>query len=128
MSFKNMVEINKTGVFLGITTLLLMLRNIFFMSDVLSVYPGYPFRMNGNFMRCTNSYFSAKGRKPLHRMLFFNTLRCMIPEIIKSFVYKGKIVIWEFNFVLCCAVTYTIFYHYLPMSVFRRFRYVYAWL
>ena len=123
-----MVEINKTGVLVGICTLMLILRNVFFLPDVLTYYPRYPFRMNGNFIRCTNAYFSAKGRKSYHRMLFFNIIRCMVPEIIKSIVFRGKVVVWEFNFVLACAIVYTTVFHFMPMSFFRRFRYVYLWL
>ena len=123
-----MVEINRTGVIVGLMTIALILRNVFFMPEVLSFYPKYPFRMNGNFIRCTNAYFSAKGRKPFHRMLFFNIIRCMVPEIVKSIIFRNKVVIWEFNFVLACAVTYTVLFHFLPLSVFKKFKWVYLWL
>lgn len=84
--------------------------------------------MLSNFIRCSNSYFSAKGKKPLHRVLFFNLVRCMAPELLKEFIYKGKLVIWEFTFVLCCTVTYTLVFHFMPLSVWRRFRFVWAWM
>lgn len=84
--------------------------------------------MNGNMMRCMNAYFSANGKKSFKRMLFFNIFRCMVPEILKEFVFKGKIVIWEFAFVFCCAVFWTIFFHYLPMKVFKMFWPIYMYL
>ena len=121
-------EVNKTGVLLCIFTALIFCRNVFFSHVVLPAYPLYPFRMNGNLVRISNSYFASKGNKPYHRMLFFNLIRCMVPELVKEIIFKGKIVIWEFTFVFCCAVIYTTLYHFLPLSTFRRFRYVYGWL
>lgn len=122
-----MVEINKTSIYLCILGVLLWIRNVFFSNLVLSSYPLYPFRMNGNFTRCSNAYFAAKGTKPLKRMLFFNLMRCMIPEILKELIFKGRIVLWEFGFVLCCTIVYTIFFHFLPLKYWRYYRYIWAW-
>ena len=79
-------------------------------------------------MRCMNAYYSANGKKSLRRMMFFNIVRCMVPEILKEFVFKGKIVIWEFSFVFCCAIAWTIFFHYLPMKVFKKCWPIYMYL
>ena len=84
--------------------------------------------MNGNLVRCTNSYFASKGTKSFRRMLFFNLIRCMIPELLKEFIFRGKLVVWEFSFVFCCACMYTTLYHFLPISVFAHFRYFYSYL
>ena len=121
-------KVTDTGVILIIIATLIFLRNIFFPRLVLSTYPMYPFRMNGNFTRISNSYFSSKGTKSYRRMLFFNLIRCMIPELLKEFIFKGKLVVWEFTFVFCCACVYTTLYHFLPLSVFARFRYFYGYL
>ena len=111
-----MVEVNRTGVFVGVFALLLWFRNAFFSEMVLSRYPQYPYRMLGNFVRCSNAYFSAKCQKPLHRMLIFNLIRCMIPEIVKELLFKGKLILPELQFVFTCCVTYTIVFHYTPLS------------
>jgi hypothetical protein len=60
-------------------------------------------------------------------MIFFNLVRCMIPEILKEIIFKGKIILWEFSFVLACTLAYTIFFHFLPLRVFRYYRYIWAW-
>lgn len=121
-------RVTNTGVILTILAILIFLRNICFPTTVLATYPLYPFRMNGNLTRISNSYFASKGSKSFKRMLFFNLIRCMVPELLKEFIFKGKLVVWEFTFVFCCACVYTILYHFLPISVFARFRYVYGYL
>jgi len=54
-----MVEINRTGLLVAFFALVIFFRNVFFPYDVLSRYPLYPFRMNSNFMRTSNYYFSS---------------------------------------------------------------------
>ena len=123
-----MVEVNRTGLFVGLVALVLFVRNAFFSHLVLSRYPLYPYRMTGNFVRCSNAYFAAKCKKPLHRMLFFNILRCMIPEILKELIFKGKLVIPEIKFVFSCCITYTLIFHFVPLRIWRRFRFFWCWI
>ena len=60
----------------------MFLRNILYHEQVISVYPTYPFSLITNFMRCSYGYLEAKGEKPLYRILFFNMIRCLLPEIL----------------------------------------------
>ena len=119
----------KMNIFVAVLAVILFLRNSFFPHFMFKmVYPKYPFRMNSNFIRCSSSYVSGKGKKPLHRMLFFNLLRGFVSEVLKQLVHKGKIDIWELTFVNCCIITYTIYFYFLPLRIFRKLRYVWAWL
>ena len=122
-----MFTIDKTSIYLTCIGIALFIRNVWFSDLTLSSYPLYPFRMNGNFTRCSNAYFAAKGKKSLKRMLFFNLMRCMIPEILKEIIFKGKIILWEFTFVLACTLVYTVLFHFLPLRVWRYYRYIWAW-
>ena len=121
-------EVNSTGLYVALLAIICFSRNIFFPEVMLTRYSLYPFRMNGNFIRCSNSYFSSKGKKPFHRMLFFNLLRVTMHEIIKEMMFKGRIIVWEVGFVSLCCVVYTIFFHFMPLRVWRYFRFVWAWL
>lgn len=61
-------------------------------------------------------------------MLFFNFVRIGLHMLIQHLVLKGKINFSDFNDAVMFTVGLTVFYHYLPMSVFRRFSFIYAWL
>ena len=121
-------EVNRTGLWITFIAIILYVRNAFFSSIPLSRYSLYPYRMNGNFVRCSNAYFAAKCQKPYHRMLFLNTLRCMIPEMLKEFIFKGKLVISEIKFVWMCCFIYTTVFHFLPLKYWRPMRWVWTWL
>ena len=115
--------------YVAIVALIIFLRNSFFASTVLSVYSTYPFKLNSNFIRCTGAYASSNGRKPLHRLLFANLIRAQVPQIIGMIAFKGKILVWDFTFATLLIIGYTTVLHYfVPMHVFRKFRYVWGWL
>ena len=91
-------EINKTGVFVFLLTLLIFLRNVIFPNEVLSIYKLHPVPMNSWFIRITGSYFASKGNKSFYRMLIFNIIAVLFPEVLKMLLFKGQISIPEFNF------------------------------
>jgi len=92
-------EINSTGILVAVLALLCLLRNVFLPETIIPRYPLYPYRMNGNFIRCSNSYFSGRGKRPFFRSLFFNLLRVTMHEMVKELALKGKIVVSEVVFV-----------------------------
>lgn len=78
-----MGESNQSTIIVGIIALAVFLRNLLFADLVLPQYAQYPYKFNVNFIRCSNSYYAAKGKKPFYRMLFFNTIRTVLPEALK---------------------------------------------
>ena len=91
-------EINRTGVFVFLLTLLLFLRNIIYPNEVLSTYKIHPIPMNSWFIRISGSYFAAKGNKPFFRALTMNTIAVVFPEALKMLIFKGQVSIVELNF------------------------------
>ena len=123
-----MVEVNRVGLYVGFLAICCFLRNVFVPDMWIPNYPLYPYRMNGNLIRCSNAYFSAKGKKSFPRILFFNLLRVTFHEIIKELVFKGKIILWEVAFVTACCVVYTAIFHMIPLRIFRKFRWIWGYL
>ena len=122
-------EINKTGIFVAVIAILCYIRNVFFPQLIIPRYSLYPYRMNGNLIRCSNACFSGKtSNKSLHRLMFFNLLRVTMHEIIKELVLMGKVKVWEVGFVTCCCFVWTLVFYYMPLRVWRYFRFVWGWL
>lgn len=48
--------------------------------------------------------------------------------MIKEMVFKGRIILWEVTFVTCCGFVYTVIFHFMPLRVWRYFRFVWTWL
>ena len=121
-------EINSTGILVGVIALLCFVRNVFFPDTIIPRYPLYPYRMNGNFIRCSMSYFGDRGKSKFFRSLFFNLVRVTLHEMVRELVMIGKLDVSEIIFVTQCAVVYTIIFYFMPFWVLRYLRFVWAWL
>ena len=74
-------------------SILIVIRNALIPEIVIPRYGVYPYKLLGNFIRCSNNYYSSKGQKSFLRNLFFNSMRCVLSEIIKHLLYKNRVII-----------------------------------
>ena len=111
-------------------------RNLFYPDLVLPLYSEYPWRLNGNLIRCSNNYFASaidhekngKPKKSLRRNLFFNFIRCLLPDVIRQIIINGKLN-HSRNLITVVFVAFlTVFFQYVPLKQFRKVRYVWAYL
>ena len=99
-------------------------RNVFYPDLVLPLYSEYPWRLNGNLIRCSNNYFASaidhekngKPKKSLHRNLFFNFIRCLLPDLARQIIINGKLN-HSRNLITVVFVAFlTVFFQYLPLK------------
>ena len=111
-------------------------RNVFYPDLVLPLYSEYPWRLNGNLIRCSNNYFASaidhekngKPKKSLHRNLFFNFIRCLLPDVIRQIIINGKLN-HSRNLITVVFVAFlTVFFQHVPLKQFRKVRYVWTYL
>ena len=83
--------VDKIEIYVALVSIGVFIRNMLYPIQVLEVYDMWQFMSVRYFMRCSSAYFAGKGEKPWYRMLFFNLIRVMLPEIIVQLHLQGKL-------------------------------------
>ena len=119
-------------IFIAVT---LGLRNVFFPGEVVPRYSQIPYRWNSPIFRISSNYFSSAmdhekngtKKKSLHRNLFFNMIRNLLPDFCGQLLITGRLNAVRNVQTILLTIVVSLFFQYLPLKTFKKARYLWAW-